>query len=79
MNIEKNSEGAYFISDIVGGYLVTKRYYGFTKREALQLFKEEASYSEWKDAFHEKHGGTRIPEALTQTVLSPSLFKEETR
>jgi hypothetical protein len=41
VTIEKNSEGAYFISDIVDGYLVTKRYYGFTKREAVRLFKEE--------------------------------------
>jgi len=41
MTIERNSEGAYVISDIIAGYLVTRRYYGYTKREAVQLFKEE--------------------------------------
>jgi hypothetical protein len=32
--------GAWIISDIVGGYLVTRTYYGHTKRDALQLFRE---------------------------------------
>jgi hypothetical protein len=41
MSIDKTHEGAWRISDIVGGYLVTKRYYGYTKREAIKLFKEE--------------------------------------
>jgi hypothetical protein len=41
VSIDKNHEGAYVISDIVSGYLVTRRYYGYTKREALRLFKEE--------------------------------------
>lgn len=43
MTVEKNREGAYVISDIIGGYLVTKRYYGYTKREALAMFKKEVS------------------------------------
>ena len=43
MTIERNHEGAYVISDIIGGYLVTKRYYGYTKREAIKLFKEESN------------------------------------
>lgn len=42
MTIERNQEGAYVISDIIGGYLVTKRYYGYTKREAIKRFKEES-------------------------------------
>ena len=41
MSIDKNSEGAWRISDIIDGYLVTRRYYGYTKREAIKLFKEE--------------------------------------
>lgn len=33
--------GGYRIDDVVGGYLVTKWYYGYTKREAIRMFKEE--------------------------------------
>lgn len=40
MTIEKNQAGAYVISDIVGGYLVTRQYYGYTKREAMRLFRD---------------------------------------
>lgn len=40
MTIEKNSEGAWVISDLVGGYFVTQRYYFYTKREAIKLFRE---------------------------------------
>jgi hypothetical protein len=41
MLAEKNYEGAWVVSDIVGGYLVTRRYYYYTKREALAMFKRE--------------------------------------
>ena len=41
MIAEKNYEGAWVISDIVGGYLVTRRYYYYTKREALAMFRRE--------------------------------------
>jgi len=41
MTIERNYEGAYVVSDIVGGYLVTRSYYGYTRREAIALFKAE--------------------------------------
>jgi hypothetical protein len=41
MTIEKNYEGAWVVSDIVGGYLVTRRYYYYTMREALAMFKAE--------------------------------------
>jgi hypothetical protein len=41
MTVDKNNEGAWRVSDIIGGYLVTRRYYGYTKREAIKLFKEE--------------------------------------
>ncbi len=33
--------GAYEVSALVGGYLVRKVYYGYTKREALRQFKAE--------------------------------------
>lgn len=39
MSIEKNREGAWIVSDIAGGYLVTRVYYGYTKREAVSLFR----------------------------------------
>ena len=41
MNIDKNREGAWRICDIVNGYLETRVYYFYTKREAIQKFKEE--------------------------------------
>jgi len=41
MNIEKNREGAWVIYALGrDGYLVTRSYYGHTKREAVRLFKE---------------------------------------
>ena len=40
MIIEKNTEGAWLISDIVGGYRISQRYYFYTKREAVRLFRE---------------------------------------
>ena len=41
MTIERNPEGAWIVSDIVAGYLVSRRFYGYTKREAIRLFKME--------------------------------------
>jgi len=41
MLVEKNYEGAWVVSDIVGGYWVSRRYYYYTKREALAKFKRE--------------------------------------
>ena len=43
MSIEKTFQGAYKISAVVNGYLVTKQYMGYTKREAIQAFKEFTS------------------------------------
>jgi hypothetical protein len=39
MTIERTFQGAYKISAIVNGYLVTRQYMGYTKREAIQRFK----------------------------------------
>jgi hypothetical protein len=41
MTAQKNSEGAWIVSDIIGGYLVTRTYYYYNKREAIALFKRE--------------------------------------
>jgi hypothetical protein len=39
MIIERNYQGAWVISDIIGGYRVARSYYGYTKREAIRLFR----------------------------------------
>jgi hypothetical protein len=40
MNIEKNREGAWIIyATDREGYLVTRSYYGYTKRESVRLFR----------------------------------------
>lgn len=45
MTIDKNAEGAWRISDIVGEgygeYLLTRTYYFYTKREAIKQFKQD--------------------------------------
>lgn len=41
ITVERNHDGAYIISAIVKGYLETRRYYGYTKKQAVALFKEE--------------------------------------
>lgn len=33
--------GSYECSTVIYGYLVRERYYGFTKRECLRLFREK--------------------------------------
>jgi hypothetical protein len=42
MTAQKNSAGAWVVSGIVAGYLVTRTYYYYNKREAIALFKREA-------------------------------------
>lgn len=41
MTIERKYQGAWVVSDIIGGYLVTRTFYGYTKREALRMFRAE--------------------------------------
>lgn len=41
MLIDKNKEGAWRIKDIINGNWETRLYYFYTKKEALELFKEE--------------------------------------
>ena len=33
--------GAWQVSDIIRGYLVTRTYYGYSKREAARMFRRE--------------------------------------
>jgi hypothetical protein len=41
MTINKNTEGYWVVSDVIGGYLVTRKYLYYTKREAIRMFREE--------------------------------------
>ena len=41
MTIERNPNGSLVLSDIVNGYLFTRVYYGYTKKEARALFAQE--------------------------------------
>lgn len=38
---QKNIRGAWLLSAIVGGYLTSRQFYGYTKKEATRLFLEE--------------------------------------
>ena len=46
MSIEKTFQGAWRISDIVGGRLVSRVYYGYGKRDAVRQFKLETGKGE---------------------------------
>ena len=48
MSIDRNSEGAWRISEIINGYLITKTYYSYTKREAIRQFREHKRELEGK-------------------------------
>lgn len=37
----RNLNGSYTVSRVVRGYLVSRTYFGYTKREAEQMFREE--------------------------------------
>lgn len=41
LTIDRNSEGAWRISAVVSGYLETRRFYDYTKKEAISLFLAE--------------------------------------
>lgn len=41
MSVYKQLDGAIWVCDVIGGQLVCRRYYGYTKREAVRLFREE--------------------------------------
>jgi hypothetical protein len=39
--VSKNLHGAIVCSAVIGDRLISRQYYGFTKREAIRLFREE--------------------------------------
>lgn len=41
IEIERTFQGAWRISAMVNGYLVTRQYMGYTKKEALSLFQQQ--------------------------------------
>lgn len=41
MTIERTYQGAYRVSSIISGYLVTRTYYGMTKREAMRAYRAD--------------------------------------
>ena len=41
MIAERNVNGYWIISDIIDGYLIRRVYIGYTKKEAIKLFKQE--------------------------------------
>ncbi len=41
ITLEKNETGGLVITALVSGYLVTRHYYYYTKREAARLFLQE--------------------------------------
>jgi hypothetical protein len=43
MSATKNIYGAWTVSDIVNGFKIRRTYYGYTKREAMQIFKLETT------------------------------------
>jgi hypothetical protein len=40
MSTEKTAQGAWRISDIIDGHLVSRVYFYYTKREAIAEFRE---------------------------------------
>lgn len=40
-SVEKNHEGYLVLSDVIGGHLVTRRYMGYSKKDAIKKFKQE--------------------------------------
>ena len=47
MTIDKNMQGAWRITDIINDQLITKVYYYYTKKEAIQLFKLQYEVYQW--------------------------------
>ena len=42
LSITKNPiNGSYVVSDIIDGHLVTRTYYGYTKKECRRMFRNE--------------------------------------
>lgn len=42
MTIERTFQGAWRISGMIDGYLVTRQFFGYTKKEAIAAFQQES-------------------------------------
>lgn len=42
-SIERNNEGYLVVSDVIGNHLVTRKYMGYSKKDAIRKFKQENS------------------------------------
>ena len=42
MQVNKTINGIIVVSDIINGYFVTEKYIGYTKTQAIKLFKKGA-------------------------------------
>jgi len=62
--IEKNDRGCFVISDIIKGYLVSKVYYGYNKKESIKLFKEDVNKILKGVVEHENNNYTRALKVL---------------
>jgi hypothetical protein len=45
VNIRKTYQGAIEISDIIDGRLISRQYFGRTKKQAIRLFKAETQHT----------------------------------
>jgi hypothetical protein len=41
MSVERTFQGAWRVSDVIDGRLITRQYFDYTKREAIAAFKHE--------------------------------------
>lgn len=54
MNIERTTQGAWRISDVVNGYRESRQYFGYTKREAIAEFRADVAESQNKNTKEER-------------------------
>lgn len=40
ISYEKNSQGAWVLTALMGNRFITRTYFGYTKKESTQLFRE---------------------------------------
>ena len=41
MIVEKGSQGQWLITALINGYLVTRQFFGYSRKEAIKLFLQE--------------------------------------
>lgn len=41
LEIERTFQGAWRISGMIDGYLITRQFFGYTKKEAIAAFQQE--------------------------------------